>query len=249
MHTTTAYSAIIALTLALTAFTGLTTTAPRGYPADSIWDHGLIREIAFDSGTYRSPCDVSGRLLLVNPSKADVTFNLTHPVTCDYYKGSMKTGTQGTGAPGESFTITVPAGGEYTVMVIGFNAPSKGWYEVDWGGLRRGIDVGAGDLIPRMVTDKQVYRLGEGGTALFEFYNPRSVPVSFSPPSSVDFREGINGVLSESGSGIYLEWISANFTVAPGGSFEIFKFGFSTYEVGSLTLYGMGLSRTVQVIP
>ena len=249
MNTPTAISALIAFTLTLAVFNGLTVAAPKGYPADSYWDHGLIREIAFNSLNYRSPCVVSGKLLLVNPSNSDISFNLAYPVTCDIYMGSLKTGTQGTGADGESNTVTVPAGGEYSLMDIAFEAPSQGLYEVDWGGLRRGVDVGAGALIPRIVTDKQVYRVGEGGNALFEFYNPGSASVSFSPPSSVDFHQGINGVLSEIGYGVQLEWISANFTVPPGGSFKIFDFGFSTSKVGSLTLNGRGLSKTVQVIP
>ena len=249
MNTPTAISVLIAFTLALAAFSGLTVAAPKGYPTDSYWDHGLIREIAFNSLNYRSPCVVSGKLLLVNPSKSDISFNLAYPVTCDIYMGSLKTGTQGTGAEGESHAVTVPAGGEYNVMEIAFEAPSQGLYEVDWSGLRRGVEVGAGALIARIVTDKQVYRVGEGGNAIFEFYNPGSVSVSFSHPSGVDFREGINGVLSEIGCGVQMEWISANFTVPPGGSFKIFDFGFSASKVGSLTLYGMGLSKTVQVVP
>jgi hypothetical protein len=43
--------------------------------------------------------------------------------------------------------------------------------------------------------------------------------------------------------------ISANFTVPLGGTFKVFTFVFTTSKVGELKLTGLGVGKTVTVLP
>jgi hypothetical protein len=112
-----------------------------------------------------------------------------------------------------------------------------------------GYPVDSGGPILRLVTDKQAYRQFEGGYATFEYYNPKSYPVSFGPPSSVELGFEYDGVKEDYGTGVNISWVSANFTVPPGGTFKIYTFVFTTSKVGHLTLTGMWLRKTVNVLP
>jgi len=248
MSRSSSLTAILAFAVALTSFSGLTFSAPIGYPEDSLWEHGLVREVLFDPEDYRSPCFVRGRLVLLNPTDVDVVFDLAYPLHCEVYFEAAYQSSTWRGGEG-SLRVTVPAHGEYTVISFTFQTYAPGFYEVDWGGLRRSVDVSVGDLIPRVVTDKQAYRQFEGGYATFEYYNPKSYPVSFGPPSSVELGFEYDGVKEDYGTGVNISWVSANFTVPPGGTFKIYTFVFTTSKVGHLTLTGMWLRKTVNVLP
>jgi hypothetical protein len=237
----------IAFVVVLVGFSVLSLSAPMGYPEDSLWEHGLVRGIVFDAGDYRSPCFVRGRLVLVNPSNVDVFFDLAYPIL---YEVSFESGYPSSRRwDGESLRVTVPARGEYTVTSFSFKAYAPGFYEVDWDGLRRGITVGRGDLIPRLVTEKQVYDQYENGYVTVEYYNPKPYPVMFTPPLTVKVDVEYNGVKQNTGMGSYISWIRDSFTVPSGGTFKISTYYFVTPEAGYLTMKGMGASKTLIVLP
>ena len=192
---------------------------------------------------------MTGRLFLINPQSVDVSLGLDYPITCDIYMESELLVIQGTGAEGESLRVTVPARGSYELMRVAFQATTPGTYTVDWGGMRREVIVDVGEVIPRIVTDKTVYRQYEGGYATFAYYNPSAYTVSFMPPSHVTFNIEYNGVRSEIGQAIFFSWISSNFTIPPHDSFKIYRFVFTTGETGDLTLVINGIRKTVQVLP
>ena len=129
----------------------------------------------------------------------------------------------------------------FTVALAGFSSLSLTApvvYPIDSGGP-----------IMRIVTDKEVYRQWEGGYATFEFYNPGPGQVQYGPPSPIVLSFAYNGVREEREQTTYIDWISVNFTVPPGGAFKVFTFVFTTSKVGELTLIGLGASKTVTVLP
>jgi hypothetical protein len=245
------YAAILAFSVVFAGFSILIVSTPVGYPFDTVWDHGLIRDVVFDGGDYRVLEVISARFVYLNPTDHDVSFNLTYPARYYRYLNGYPDGWgpvyNGRGDNGT--IVTVPPGGEYVVDGMGTKVTVEGWFEVEWNGIRRGIGVGPGDLIPRMVMDKQVYNQYENVYVTFEYYNPRAYPVSFRPPSHVEFGVEYNGVKEDAGAGAYIDWISANFTVPPGSTFKIMTFYFKTPEAGQLTLTGMGASKTFIVLP
>jgi hypothetical protein len=129
----------------------------------------------------------------------------------------------------------------FTVALAGFSALSLT--------APVGYPVDSGDPALRIVTDKEVYRQWEGGYATFEFYNPGPGQVSYGPPSPIVLGFAYNGVKEERGQTAYVDWISSNFTVPPGGTFKVFTFVLTTSKVGELTLSGLGVSKTVTVLP
>ncbi len=249
MSGSSALAALVAFGVALAGFAGVCITAPVGYPMDSLLENGLVREIVFDGGNYESTCVVSGVLVLFNPTGAEVGFDLVYPVYCSIYQGSELLEITGTGARGFSSRVVIPAGGRYEVTDFAFQATTPGVYVVEWGGMCREVDVAVGDLVPRIVTDKQTYRVDEEGYATFEYYNPQSYPVSFTPPYSVDFYTEYKGEASEMHRSVYISWIRSNFTIAPGESFRVFKFAFTAMDAGDFTLVINGMRKTVRVLP
>lgn len=240
---------LLALAVALAGFSGVSLSAPVGYPEDSLLGNGLVREIVFDPGDYRSPCNVRGRLVFQNPTDEDVAFDLEYLIRYNvsldgvYYTRGGRFGT------GESQTVTVPARGEYTASSVYFYASGPGFYEVEWDGLWRGIEVVQGDLVLRFVAEKQVYYQYENGYLTLEYYNPRSYPVSFDPPYSVQLWTSWNGGPKELGPGAYFSRSGKPITVPPGGTYKVTTFYFTTPRAGTLTFSGMGASRTLIVLP
>ncbi len=210
-------------------------------------ENGLVKIVMFEPVDYRSPCFVWGRLVYVNPTDVDLSLDLSYPIPYDvfYVSGRIESG----GLGGGPTRVKVPAHGEYPAASISFQAMAPGHYEVECGGVSGGVDVRVGDVVMRLVTDKQLYQQFEGGKVTFEFYNPGSSPASATPPSQIELGFEINGVKQENGQGVNIDWVSANFTVPPGGTFKIFTFTFTTSKVGQLTLTGMGLRKTVKVLP
>jgi len=244
------YAAVLAFAVALVGFSVVCLWAPTGYALDARWDQGLIREIVFDGGGFRALEVVQARLVYRNPSDKPVTFNLTYPVMfTQYVDGKSRNIVGGTGAEGDWEIVTVPAGGEYTVCQAGFQPEIGGWYEVEWDGLRRGVEVARGEVVARIVTDKEEYRVGGGGTAAFEFYNPTRHNVTFRLPGGFDFVAEYPDGSHGNGFGVQYSWAHWDYTLSPGGSFRVYTFYFATPQVGRMTLTVNDVSKTVQVVP
>jgi hypothetical protein len=244
------YAAILAFSVAFAGFSVISVQTPAGYPLDAVWDHGLIRDIVFDGSDFKALENIQARLVYRNPSDLPVSFNLTYPVLCTFYADRKKDSGSGSGAEGAWEIVTVPAGGEYTVFLTGFRPDGAGWYEVEWGGVRRGVAVAKSEALPRIVTDKAYYMAGDGGgKAVFEYYNPTGHNVTIPMPGCMRFdRFYLDGKV-EGVSGVCIDYIWANYTLPPGGSFKVWEFYFSTMKAGSSVIEGAGAKTTVLVLP
>jgi hypothetical protein len=244
------YAAALAFAVALAGFSVVCLWAPAGYALDARWEQGLVREIVFDGGGFRALEFVNARLVYQNPSDKPVTFNLTYPVMfTQYVNGRSRNIIGGTGAEGDWEIVTVPAGGEYTVCQAGFQPEIGGWYEVEWDGLRRGVEVARGEVVARIVTNKEAYRAGEVGTVTLEYYNPTSHNVTITPPGSFEFYTEYQGQRAEFSIVTFYSWIQRSFTVRPGESFRVDSFSFTAPQSGKMTLVVNDVRKTISVLP
>jgi hypothetical protein len=242
------YAAVLAVSVAFAGFSVLSVWAPVGYPLDTVWDDELIREVVFEGGDFRALEIIQARLVYRNPSDRAVSFNLTYPVSYTRYVDGVRDSHGGSGAEGDWEMVTVPARGEYTVCHAGFQPEASGWYEVEWDGVRWGIAVAGSEAAARIVTDKPYYRVGEGGTATYEFYNPTAHNITIGPPGRIeayivlpDGREGDRRIM-------YGDWAWGNYTLRPGDSFRVYSFHFTTYQVGRMTIVVNDARKVVQVL-
>ncbi len=106
-----------------------------------------------------------------------------------------------------------------------------------------------GRLDPVLVTDRDVYTVGETIRVETSYVNPYHYVVSFSPPSSLPGVSGrYDGEASTSQSMVNISWVARSFPVEPGGSFIMFREEFAATREGSFVVRWMGLSKTVQVL-
>ena len=244
------YAAILAFSVAFAGFSVISVQKPAGYPLDSVWDQGLIRDIVFEGGDFRALENIQARLVYRNPSDLPVSFNLTYPVLCTFYADGRKDSSSGSGAPGDWKMVNVPAGGEYTAFLTGFRPDGAGWYEVEWNRVRKGVAVARSEAVPRIVTDKSYYMVGDGGgKAVFEYYNPTGHNVTIPMPGCMRFDRVYPDGKVEGVSGVCIDYIWANYTLPPGGSFKVWNFSFSTIRAGSSVIEGVGAKTTVLVLP
>ena len=244
-------AAFVAFVVALSGFAGVSLSTPAGYPIGSVIENGLIRAVVFEEGHYDFLDDVRVRLVYRNPSDRAVSFNLTYPVRYVRYFDGRQMGWGGSGGEGMWEIITVPAGGEYTVCDAGFRADDAvGWCEIEWDGVRSGAEIGVGEVVPRIVTDKRYYRVGEGGgTAVYELYNPTGHNVTSNLPGCMRFDKFYPDGAEEGLSGVCMDWVWGNVTIPPRGSFRVYSFYFSVSSRGSFTIVGAGARTTVNVLP
>lgn len=244
--------ALIAIVVALAGFTGVCLTAPVGYPIDSVWEKGLIREVVFGKEHYDYLDSVEVRLVYRNPTGHAISFNLTYPVRYVRYFDGVQVGWGGSGGEGMWEMVTVPAGGEYTVCEAGFLADDAvGWCEIEWYGVRSGVGITVGEVVPRIVTDKPYYRVNEGGgTAVYELYNPTEHNVTVEHlPGCIRFDKVYPDGTQERVSGVCIDWVWSNVTILPRDSFKVYSFYFSVSEKGCFDIVGAGTKATVIVLP
>ncbi len=252
MSSTTAISAFLAVALAVAGFTGFSISAPVSYPAGAVYEGDLIRQVVFDKASYDYLTMVDARLVYFNPSDEAITVNVTYPVIWHLSIGGRSMGSGGTGMEGQWELISVPARGEYIADYAGFLADNGvGWCEIEWDGAVAGAEIRMGDIVPRIVTDKRVYRAGVGidGTAVFELYNPTGHNATTRLPGCMDFSRVNPDGTRDGLSGVCIDWVWSNKTITPGGSFKIWTFYFATPQAGLTTIEGAGARTTVVVVP
>lgn len=102
---------------------------------------------------------------------------------------------------------------------------------------RRGVEVGVGEVAPRIVTDKRFYRLTDGGrTAVFELYNPTGHNVTTNLPGCIRFDRFYPDGTEDGISAVCIDWVWANVTLPSGGSFKVWSFYFSVSRAGSFRI-------------
>ena len=242
------YGAILAFSVVFAGFSVLCVWTPAGVPLGAVWGHGLVQDVVFERD-YKTLEIVRAGLVYRNPSDSAVSFYLYYPVSYSVYVDGVLDRSGGEGVEGEWKIVTVPAGGEVTVSHVGFQSEAAGWYEVEWGGVRTGIEVAPCDAMARIVPDKEWYEEGENGHAALDYYNARPYSVTISLPG----RWRVDGVYpdGEKGgvAGGFIDWMNSTRTLAPGEVLRVAEFYFKTPRAGSFILEGMGAKATVRVLP
>ena len=94
-----------------------------------------------------------------------------------------------------------------------------------------------GTLTQRIVTDKDVYKVGETIHARWVFVNMNPWAVPFTPPSQVDGMEGrYPGDYSPVNTLVHISYVSSSFVVQPGEEFTILIRDFSVSVEGYFTI-------------
>ncbi len=242
------YGAILAFSVVFAGFSVLCVWTPAGVPLGAVWGHGLVQDVVFERD-YKALEIVRAGLVYRNPSDSAVSFYLYYPVSYSVYVDGVFDRSGGEGVEGEWKIVTVPAGGEVAVNHVDFQPEAAGWYEVEWGGVRRGIEVAPCDAVARIVTDKEWYEEGENGHATLEYYNARTYNVTIGLPSRVRFASVYPDGKRDSVDGGFIDWAYASRTLAPGEVLRVTEFYFKTSRAGSFMLEGMGAKATVCVLP
>lgn len=244
------YAAVLALSVAFAGFAVFSVWAPSGLPVGAVWEGGLIREVVFEGGDFEARDIVQARLVYRNPSTRPVSVNVTYPVRFARFVDGKLDGQSSYGSKGFWEVVTVPAGGEYSVCGAGFLPLVGGWWEVEWDGAVWGVWVAKSEVVTRIVTDAEVYKVGaRGGTASFEYYNPTRHNVTFGVLNTYDFKAMNPDGSQAGGFGVSFFVVDWERTLSPGEAFRVYTFYFPTTMVGGMTLTINDLSKTVQVIP
>ena len=112
----------------------------------------------------------------------------------------------------------------------------------------------SGDLITRIVTDKQAYHIKETVYYRHEYYNPNPYPVSFTPPRIILFKVGYYGEeksIEEYSVPYYDAQPEGNVTIPPFGVFYPLKYemGVSVNRVGFYEISFGEAVKVVRVLP
>jgi hypothetical protein len=243
-------SAVLAFLLAVSGFAGLSLQSPSAYPVALLWEGPLVADVVFDDYGYDYLDVMHVKLVYRNLSDRAQSFNLTYPIVYhDYWNGER--GDRGIGGEHSWELITLPAHSEYIVREYWVLADDVGYYQVEWDGVERGVEIRYGGVVPRIVSEKQFYRLDDRvGHAVFELYNPtgHNVTVRYLPSDlffSLVYPDGI----SDPVYGVHADWALANVTISPGGSFRVFSTYFFIRRTGRASIEGVGAKTTIDVLP
>jgi hypothetical protein len=239
----------LAFIIALAGFSGFSLTAPVAYPFDTVWDQGLIRDIIFNRTSLRTLDFTHVSLGYRNPTDHAVSLNLTYPSNYTVYiNGHIVGGDEG---HEERKFVMVPAGDFYNVRRWLFiTSEESGWYEVEWGGVRKGIAVYRNEAVPRIVTNKETYTAGDIGTAVFEYYNPTSYNITLVHPERITYSAIDEDRYVGNRGSISADWGWPYGSLAPGESVQFYRFEFATYNaVGKMTITVNDVEKIVEVLP
>lgn len=107
-----------------------------------------------------------------------------------------------------------------------------------------------GTLTPRIITDKEVYRVGETIHAEYSFVNTNSWIVLFSPPNEYSGMKGsYEGESSPVNSQVHATYTSDTFVVPAGEAFKLNSRDFPLGKVGKFSIWCGSASKVVEVIP
>ena len=107
-----------------------------------------------------------------------------------------------------------------------------------------------GTLMSRIITDKEVYRVGDTIHAEYAFVNTNGRAVQFSPPKSYSVMNGsYEGESSPFGVLIHATYVSDTFVVPAGEAFNLDSQEFPLGKVGKFSIWCGSASKIVDVLP
>jgi hypothetical protein len=107
-----------------------------------------------------------------------------------------------------------------------------------------------GTPTPRIVTDKEVYRLGETIHAEYVLVNEGERAISFQPPGTLPgIQGGFEGDVNPVSTIVNISYTRERFTLPPGGIFKVLSRDFPQLIVGNFTVWCGSASKTVKVLP
>jgi hypothetical protein len=241
---------LIAVTLAAT-FTNYSTI---NYPnaEETVLENGLVARIRFGRATYRAFDRVDATYEYYNPTQRPITFvpaALIH-VEAGYEGGYPHHYGEGKIPAGP---VTLQQGENYSGFTLINYALVPGRFTLNANDTKASVNIANGKLVARIQTSKETYRVGQGGTASLEVYNPSSSPVSY--PSNIfgqlEFRYGyLNGtkvIWEPMTMVIFRDFMFGITIVSPGDSLTIEKFYFPTPKEGTIVLDSNGVTKNVNV--
>jgi hypothetical protein len=103
--------------------------------------------------------------------------------------------------------------------------------------------------VPRLVSNSEVYRVGESGSVWLEYHNPTQNEVNFTPPSMLNFHIEYAGDTSYVTTILHISWEHTSYTLRPGRSMDIYRYDFNASRPGDMKVVINGIERTVMILP
>lgn len=242
-------TAVLTIIITFTCFWEVCLTAPLGYPPDSMTREGIVREIVFEGNNFEALEAIPVRFVYRNPLNSPLTVNVTSSIDVTEYIDGQIRSQHHPWVRGDAESITIPAGGEFTIAERGYQLGRGCFFELEWEGLRRGVDVANGDVLARITTNSEEYKVGAaGGRVTFLYYNPTQYNVTFRVPTSFNFIATYSDGSFATGYGDNFWWDKWERTLPPEGSLIIDTFYFPTARVGEMTLTINDVTKTVKVV-
>jgi len=246
--------AVLSLIAASAIFTAIALNAPQyltpQYISQKPLENGLIARIRFSNDTYNAIDWVSASYEYYNPTGNPINATLpkNYPIYSGY-EGQTQLLTPYKLAHQRNVTISP----HEVVSVFDFNCPviAPGTYTVSLNGTFSRVVISSTILVPRVLTDMETYRVGRGGTATLEIYNPGFAPLTHPNFGHIRLIARYEGDRYEDYQfdDVQVSWVSLYSTVQPGESHRIWSFYFSTTKPGTLILDFNGVVKTVRVEP
>jgi hypothetical protein len=114
--------------------------------------------------------------------------------------------------------VTVPPHEAFDVFDLAPQVIAPGTFTVSLNGTYASVVIRSIGLVPKVVTDKESYRVGDGGTATLEIFNSGSSPLRHMNFSPLELRYWYAGEAPGDVSYlVFVSWGDPTTMVQPGG--------------------------------
>ena len=249
MDSSTKWVALTSFIVAVAFAAALTVNVPP-YISGTPLSNGLIARLHFSKEYYNAVEPVNATFEYYNPTSNPVTFtpeNMLY-VEAGYEGQFLKRHIRGISPIG---AITLRPGETYAPASFHYPALVPGVFSIDVNGTRGSVEIIQGQLVARIKTDREVYTVGQGGTATLEIYNSGSSPLSYENFSPYVLHFGYLDEPMEKWriSSVYVDYIYRFATVQPGESRVVWSLDFTTPRAGILVLDFNSVVKRVTVLP
>jgi hypothetical protein len=244
----TMVAVLVALIAASGFFTIIAVSAPESVSGKQL-GNGLVARIRFSKDTYNATDWILATYEYYNPT--DSPINATLPKSYPTYSGyEGQTPFLTPYKLAHLRNVTVPPHEAVDVFGLAPNVIAPGTFTVSLNGTYASVVIRSIGLVPNVVTDKQSYKVGDGGTATLEMFNAGSSPLRYSNFSPLELRSWYVG--EEPGDIrhlVFVSWIDPTTSVQPGETHTVMSFSFPTPKSGTLILDFNGVVKLVAVRP
>jgi len=103
-------------------------------------------------------------------------------------------------------------------------------------------------LTPAIITDKEQYHVGETVKVTYQFHNPNSFEVSFTPPNEVYTSVTFPGDPTPQTAKINLSYVAVQFIIPAKGEFNVISSTYNATKEGTMRIGFGGLNKIVKII-